>query len=47
MSETSVPRVGQKAPGFSATASTGPIALDDFLGRKLILYFFPRADTAG
>jgi peroxiredoxin Q/BCP len=42
-----VPRVGEPAPAFSAIASTGPLALDDFRGRKLILYFFPKADTAG
>ena len=47
MSETRVPRAGEKAPSFKATASTGPIALDDFKGRKLVLYFFPKADTAG
>jgi peroxiredoxin Q/BCP len=47
MSDTGVPQVGQKAPSFAATASTGPIALDDFKGRKLVLYFYPKADTAG
>jgi peroxiredoxin Q/BCP len=47
MSETRVPQAGEKAPSFAGTASTGPIALDDFKGRKLVLYFYPKADTAG
>lgn len=47
MSETRVPAVGERAPSFRADASTGPIALEDFAGRKLVLYFFPKADTAG
>ena len=42
-----MPRVGEPAPPFSAVASTGPVALEDFRGRKLALYFFPKADTAG
>jgi peroxiredoxin Q/BCP len=47
MTQTTVPAVGQKAPGFTAQASTGQIALDDFRGKKLVLYFYPRADTPG
>ena len=42
-----MPRVGEPAPPFSANASTGPIALENFRGKKLVLYFFPKADTAG
>jgi len=47
VSETRVPQAGEPAPSFSAVASTGPVALEDFRGRKLVLYFFPKADTAG
>lgn len=47
MSDTRVPRVGESAPSFSAKASTGPIALDDFRGQKLVLFFYPKADTPG
>jgi peroxiredoxin Q/BCP len=42
-----VPQVGEPAPSFSANASTGPIALEDFRGKKLVLYFYPKADTPG
>jgi peroxiredoxin Q/BCP len=42
-----VPQVGEPAPSFSANASTGPIALSDFQGKKLVLYFYPKADTPG
>ncbi len=48
MSENAVPRVGQAAPTFRATASTGEIALDDFRGKQsVVLYFYPKADTPG
>jgi peroxiredoxin Q/BCP len=47
MSETRVPQVGEPSPTFTAVASTGPIALNDFRGRKVVLYFYPKADTAG
>jgi len=42
-------QIGQAAPKFSLASSTGqPIALDDLLGKKLIvIYFYPRADTPG
>ncbi len=43
------PEPGDKAPGFSAAATTGEtIALGDFLGRQaVVLAFFPKAFTAG
>jgi peroxiredoxin Q/BCP len=47
VSETRVPRAGEPAPAFSANASTGPVALEDFRGRTLVLYFYPKADTPG
>ena len=40
--------VGDKAPRFVATADDGrQVSLDDYRGQTLVLYFFPRADTAG
>ncbi len=40
--------VGKKAPTFRLMASTGkPIALEDLRGRRVVLYFYPRADTPG
>jgi peroxiredoxin Q/BCP len=42
-----VPQVGEKAPAFRVQSTKGEVALDDFKGRKLVLYFFPKADTPG
>ena len=40
--------VGDQAPDFSLPSYPGEkIGLKDFKGKKLILYFFPRADTPG
>jgi thioredoxin-dependent peroxiredoxin len=39
---------GAKAPSFAlARPGGGTVSLTDFGGRKLVLYFFPRADTTG
>lgn len=39
---------GSKAPGFKLpTDGGGTLALSDFKGRKLVLFFYPRADTPG
>ncbi len=41
-------RTGAKAPAFTLPRDGGgTISLADFAGRKLVLYFYPRADTAG
>ena len=41
-------KVGDKAPFFSGTDSAGErIALDDFNGKRLILYFYPKDNTSG
>jgi peroxiredoxin Q/BCP len=42
-----VPQAGEKAPPFKAKGTTGDVSLEDYRGRKLVLYFFPKADTAG
>jgi peroxiredoxin Q/BCP len=40
--------VGDKAPGFSLPRDGGgSVSLADFKGKKLVLYFYPRADTPG
>ena len=42
------PTVGAKAPAFKLPRDGGEtVALADFAGRKLILFFYPRADTPG
>ena len=41
------PQPGQTAPAFTLPGDTGQIALADFAGRKLVLYFYPKDDTPG
>jgi len=39
---------GSKAPGFTLPHDGGgEVSLADFKGRKLVLYFYPKADTSG
>lgn len=39
---------GRKAPAFTLPRDGGgAVSLSDFAGRKLVLYFYPRADTSG
>jgi peroxiredoxin Q/BCP len=43
-----VPGIGQKAPSFALPRDGGgSVSLADFKGRKLVLYFYPKADTPG
>jgi len=43
-----VPGVGEKAPNFTLPRDGGSsVSLTDFKGRKLVLYFYPKADTPG
>ena len=40
--------VGDKAPSFTLTDKDGkPVALNDFLGKKIVLYFYPKDNTPG
>lgn len=40
--------VGDKAPDFTLPSdSGGDIGLKDFRGKRLIVFFFPKADTPG
>lgn len=37
---------GQKAPGFTAKDQNGnTVSLKDFIGKKVVLYFYPEDDT--
>ncbi len=39
---------GDKAPDFSGVNEQGePVSLADFKGKKLVLFFYPKADTPG
>ena len=41
-------KVGMKAPEFTLQDKDGnPIALSDFLGKKVVLYFYPKDNTPG
>jgi peroxiredoxin Q/BCP len=40
--------VGKKAPGFALTDDEGKtVKLADFKGRRLVVFFFPKANTSG
>lgn len=42
------PKVGEAAPAFSLPDQTGTTrSLDDYRGRWLVLYFYPKDDTPG
>lgn len=42
------PRVGDPAPDFEGVTTDGTrVALKDFRGRKLVMYFYPMDDTPG
>jgi thioredoxin-dependent peroxiredoxin len=39
---------GDKAPAFSLTDQAGKqVKLDDFTRKKVLLYFYPKANTSG
>jgi peroxiredoxin Q/BCP len=43
-----MPQIGEPAPGFTLTADDGStVSLSDYLGQKVVLYFYPKADTPG
>ena len=40
--------VGQKAPDFILPDQNGnDVSLSDYLGKKVVLWFFPKASTPG
>jgi peroxiredoxin Q/BCP len=43
-----IPKVGSKAPQFTLpTQDGGTVSLEDFKGKPLVLYFYPKDDTPG
>lgn len=38
---------GAAAPDFELETADGPVRLSDFAGKTLVLYFYPKDDTAG
>src|SRR3954447_9260852 len=48
MSESKMPAVGDTAPDFVLPDQDGnQVNLGDFAGRTVVLYFYPKANTAG
>lgn len=43
-----MPKLGQKAPAFSLPSTSGTtVALRDYAGKQIVLYFYPRDNTPG
>ena len=41
-------KIGDKAPEFKLRSNTGSdVSLQDFRGQRVVLFFFPKADTPG
>jgi thioredoxin-dependent peroxiredoxin len=41
-------KVGDKAPDFTLTSDAGAqVSLGDFKGKRVLLFFFPKANTPG
>ena len=41
-------KIGQKAPDFKLKTDSGnDLSLKEFAGRRVVLFFFPKANTPG
>jgi peroxiredoxin Q/BCP len=41
-------KIGDKAPNFTLSDSNNnPVSLADYSGKKVVLWFFPKASTPG
>jgi len=41
-------KVGQKAPDFTLTSDQGKkVSLNDYKGKRVLLFFYPKANTPG
>jgi thioredoxin-dependent peroxiredoxin len=41
-------KAGEKAPGFRLKTDEGiEVSLSDFRGKRVLLYFYPKANTSG
>lgn len=41
-------KIGEKAPGFLLPSTSGKdISLTDYLGKNVVLYFYPKDNTPG
>ena len=39
--------LGAKSPSFTLPTDNGDFNLADYHGKKMVVFFFPRADTSG
>jgi peroxiredoxin Q/BCP len=47
-SDVALIEVGQQAPGFALTNQDGAtVSLDDHVGKYVLLWWYPKADTPG
>ena len=47
-SDRAMLKIGQKAPDFTLKTDTGTeVSLQDFQGHRVVLFFFPKANTPG
>ncbi len=43
-----IPKIGKKAPSFSLNDQDNQLhQLNDYKGKRLVIYFFPKANTPG
>jgi thioredoxin-dependent peroxiredoxin len=43
-----MPKIGDQAPEFTLKNDTGAeVSLRDFKGKRVVLFFFPKANTPG
>ena len=43
-----MPEIGKKAPRFTLESdSEEKVSLEDFAGKRVVLYFYPKDDTPG
>ena len=42
-----MPNEGDLAPGFTLSDTGESVSLNDFLGKKVVLYFYPKDGTPG
>lgn len=48
MTNYGTPEIGDMAPDFEAQTDTGDtVKLSDYLGQRVVLYFYPKDDTSG
>lgn len=41
-------KTGEQAPEFTLESSDGkPVSLQDFRGKRVVLFFYPKANTTG